>query len=294
METQREVVEDKWLDAYDAWQAYHNAVAAYNSHPHVSPGERLNVPGLDKLVATSLYSCAGPCDAIFETASLAQVSHQAYCSEKHGSSGTTSVTYYTCYGNTTCDRSDEHWRLCGGTCGNKYAPRHINRGQGNYDYVANSPHYQTCSVSGCGEAYYTCEHSSCPKSNTHGGSQPPPPSTDNTPNCQDCTSHCSSPCSCTNSGTCNGTVTTPPPPKPEPPTVICGGAAWTNCNSSGITSSTTHYVQSCTQCFSAYWTCSKWAYQHTSGEKTCRRCDVKFYECQNGPCSSGYAYHWAK
>ena len=33
---------------------------------------------------------------------------------------------------------------------------------------------------------------------------------DETPNCQDCTSHCSSPCSCTNSGTCNGTVSTPP------------------------------------------------------------------------------------
>ena len=112
-ETQREVVEDKWLDAYDAWQVYHNAIAAYNSHPHVSPGERLDVPALYKFVATGLYSCAGPCDDIFETESLAQVSHQAYCSEKHGASGTTGVTYYTCYGNTTCDRSDEHWRLCG-------------------------------------------------------------------------------------------------------------------------------------------------------------------------------------
>ena len=30
--------------------------------------------------------------------------------------------------------------------------------------------------------------------------------TDDTPNCSDCISHCSSPCSCTNSGTCNGTV----------------------------------------------------------------------------------------
>ena len=33
---------------------------------------------------------------------------------------------------------------------------------------------------------------------------------DNTPNCQDCTSDCSSPCNCTNSGTCGGTVSTPP------------------------------------------------------------------------------------
>ena len=38
--------------------------------------------------------------------------------------------------------------------------------------------------------------------------RPKPP--DNTPNCQDCTSDCPSPCSCTNSGTCGGTVSTPP------------------------------------------------------------------------------------
>lgn len=35
---------------------------------------------------------------------------------------------------------------------------------------------------------------------------PTPTPADGTPNCPDCTSHCSSPCSCTNSGTCNGTV----------------------------------------------------------------------------------------
>ena len=33
-----------------------------------------------------------------------------------------------------------------------------------------------------------------------------PTPADSTPNCSDCTSHCSSPCSCTNPGTCNGTV----------------------------------------------------------------------------------------
>ena len=37
-----------------------------------------------------------------------------------------------------------------------------------------------------------------------GVSQYPP--TDDTPNCPDCTSHCSSPCSCSTSGTCSGTV----------------------------------------------------------------------------------------
>ena len=35
---------------------------------------------------------------------------------------------------------------------------------------------------------------------------PTPTPADGTPNCPDCTTHCSPPCSCTNSGTCNGTV----------------------------------------------------------------------------------------
>ena len=48
---------------------------------------------------------------------------------------------------------------------------------------------------------------SCTNSGTCNGTV-----TDNTPNCSDCTSHCSSPCSCSNSGTCNGTVSTPSPP----------------------------------------------------------------------------------
>jgi hypothetical protein len=48
-----------------------------------------------------------------------------------------------------------------------------------------------------------------------------PPPADNTPNCPDCTSDCSSPCACSNSGTCGGTVSTPPsgstPPSSTPP-----------------------------------------------------------------------------
>ncbi len=140
----------------------------------MSPEERLDVPGLDKFVAPSLYTCHGPCEYPFETDSLAQVSHQAYCSEKHGTSSTTGVTYWTCNGNTTCDRSDEHWRVCGGSCGQKFAPRRINRGQGNYDYVANSPHYVTCSESTCNRKYYTCENSTCPDSSTHSSSSSSP------------------------------------------------------------------------------------------------------------------------
>ena len=48
-----------------------------------------------------------------------------------------------------------------------------------------------------------------------GGSSVPPTPTDGTPNCPDCTTHCSSPCLCTNSGTCNGAVTDGTPNCPD-------------------------------------------------------------------------------
>ena len=67
----------------------------------------------------------------------------------------------------------------------------------------------TCtSSSGSGVPGPDCGYNWCCCAGYNSGSTPP---TDNTPNCQDCTSHCSSPCSCTNSGTCDGTVvdTTP-------------------------------------------------------------------------------------
>ena len=82
----------------------------------------------------------------------------------------------------------------------------------NGEYV----HYTTY-VAGCGEKIYECTRSqhqaqtySCGhtmKACQYASHSCAPPPTDDTPNCQDCTSHCSSPCSCTNSGTCNGTVT---------------------------------------------------------------------------------------
>ena len=56
---------------------------------------------------------------------------------------------------------------------------------------------------------------SCSNSGTCNGTV-----TDDTPNCSDCTSHCSSPCSCSNSGTCNGTVSTPSTP-PSSKMITC-------------------------------------------------------------------------
>jgi len=177
IEQQREITEMLWVGNKDwygverAWVDFKNAVDAYNEKVSV---KKVVYPP-EKKIATELYFCYGPCDELFETASLAQVSHQVYCSEKHGTSGTTGVTYYICSDSGTCDRSSEHWLVCGGTCGNEYAPKRINRGQGNYDYIANSPHYVKCSKSvysqvpgaTCGKEYYTCEHQTCPDKNTH-------------------------------------------------------------------------------------------------------------------------------
>ena len=116
---------------------------------------------------------------------------------------------------------------------------------------------------------------SCTNSGTCGGTV-----TDGTPNCPDCTSHCSSPCSCSNSGTCNGAVYTPPstpstpptpPPTPSTPTtVVCGGAAWTGCIAS-VSSRTEHKVESCSNCGNHYWTCMSGAVDRHTNVLTCKR-----------------------
>ena len=140
---------------------------------------------------------------------------------------------------------------------------------------------------------------SCTNSGTCGGSV-----VDNTPNCSDCTSHCSSPCSCTNSGTCNGSVYTPPstpstpptpPPTPSTPTtVVCGGAAWTDCAES-VSSRTEHKVESCSNCGNHYWTCMPGAVDRHTNVLTCKRsgCRMSLTRCQNGPdACTNERYHW--
>ncbi len=128
---------------------------------------------------------------------------------------------------------------------------------------------------------------------------------DDTPNCSDCTSHCSSPCSCSNSGTCNGSVYTPPstpstpptpPPTPSTPVIVaCGGAAWTGCTDP-VSSRTEHKVSSCSNCGNYYWTCMSGAVERHTEVKTCKRtgCGASLTRCQNGPkaCSINGGYHW--
>ena len=112
---------------------------------------------------------------------------------------------------------------------------------------------------------------SCTNSGTCGGTV-----VDNTPNCSGCTSHCSSPCSCSDSGTCNGSVAAPPPtPTPPPELKECSEGHLYNPNNASEKEA------------------------HTL-PKTCKRsgCNVSMKDCQNlggGGCFSGgkeYKYHW--
>ena len=138
--------------------------------------------------------------------------------------------YWSCPPNYPgCPKSANHVKKCPGTCGeyNVYPAR----GGGNYvNYHA--MHRVACNENvppdiwnywsgDCTGFYWSCAGtSSCNNVSNHisggstppTGSTPPPPSppTDNTPNCSDCTSDCSSPCICSNSGTCGGTVSSPP------------------------------------------------------------------------------------
>ena len=106
----------------------------------------------------------------------------------------------------------------------KQCPKSVQLGNGTKGPRCPYYYYQCRSSNTCPNAsnHYSSSSSTPPTGSTppSGGSTPP---TDNTPNCQDCTTHCSSPCSCTNSGTCGGTVT--PPPEP-PPSDGCSGNCW--------------------------------------------------------------------
>ena len=145
--------------------------------------------------------------------------------------------------------------------------------------------------------FYLCQHENHewpPTSSPPQGSNPPSPSpSDNTPNCSGCTSHCSSPCSCSDSGTCNGTVADPPPP--EPTTILCLVASTTSCT---IRSSDgkSCLVPTCSSgCGSHYWTCYPDATYDHETPFTCSRCGTSFTRCTNGTCTHNgqtYMYHW--
>ena len=171
-------------------------------------------------------------------------------------------------------------------------------------YGVPSSHALLATCSSCKQAsVYACSGHPDSCGSGSGYTQPSPPS-DETPNCPDCTFHCSSPCGCMNSGTCNGAIGSPPPSPPEtptpmppsPPSIVCGAASWTGCDSSGIMYSDDHKVHVCPSgCGNHYWTCGSAVLWHTD-PITCQRpdCGVTFTGCTNyeGAClSPNYLWH---
>ena len=290
MEQQREKADNIWyIDVDNAFVAFENAVDAFNSHRYVSPEEHVVVYDLIKPHVESLYVCQGRCYKVFETLPLAMYSHSETCSEKHGSSGS-SRSYWSCEYNV-CPVGNLHWKVCrASACSVLFPPPEHEHEYDYYDHKVKGQEsvYDFWNPNAiCGEEYYTCEHPTCPKSNTHwsgSGSTPPPP-TDNTPNCPDCTSDCSSPCGCTNSGTCGGTVTGSQPPSDSnpPSTVSCGRSACTE----SVSSSKQHKSDPCAAGHT-YWTCNptvnvtNWLNKHRV--RTCRysECGRNWQQCVTG------------
>ena len=128
---------------------------------------------------------------------------------------------------------------------------------------------------------------SCTNSGTCGGTV-----TDSTPNCPDCTSDCSSPCSCTNSGTCGGSASTPSPPSDNTPDCSYCTDGCSSCQNSytppSPPSTPPSSLVSCGACETSYDPNSSEASRHTF--KTCKYCFVQYMECTAGYCP-GNGYH---
>ena len=311
IEQQREITErlwvgDKyWIGVERAWFAYEHAVHAYNE----KSSKKVEATAPIKQPVTELYFCYGPCDELFETASLAQVSHQVYCSEKHGTSGTTGVTYYICSDSGTCDRSAQHWKECrASNCSVIFPPAEHEHELDYYDHKIKCEESVYGPVNGgtCGEEYFTCVHQTCPESNTHlGNARPQPCGHPYDPNsseaynhryvkyqcgrhsgykCKESSDHKTWISSCTqtdtNGNTCNNSsgywecsqhTHTYPSAAPEPTLVECSHGSC----SEQVSSGTTHRA-TCGSLLHYFWPgcpdkSTKWWHQYTThAEKTCR------------------------
>lgn len=148
----------------------------------------------DKIIRSNLvlnvsFKCLN-CSVSFSTSqyggeALQQslTAHHRTCPEKHDTSGVTGVKYWECENNVICPRASEHWRLCPSSCDEKFPPKKLSRGMGNYDYISNFPHEVKCNEDvydgfwkfwakcfgtyGESSVWYTCERSSCQNSGLH-------------------------------------------------------------------------------------------------------------------------------
>ncbi len=301
------------------------------------------------------FTCVGPCSNTFTLPSSARTSHQKTCgtAEDVGVAAMRTVPYDQGEYRAAIDRILRS-RSASEGCGRKYfdCP----------DYPDTEHKLQTCRKwlwayssserrdvrsSRCADSFRACmrhtkdhrgtwwsfatSHSASPPddymsvgSYLHDPDDPDGiySTSDETPNCSDCTTHCSSPCGCSTSGTCNGTVSYHTCGVHEiavsgdhslqascsstdsngnyctvtsfyacdshthsyPNLVKCGAKNWTGCTAR-VSSRTEHQVSSCDSCGSTYWTCNSTALAKHTGTETCNRsaCRQTWRRCGSTP-----------
>ena len=203
---------------------------------YINGSETLNISGIAKACGKTYWEClAGSSHAV--------VKHDL-C--KH--------YYYACVGH---DCPEETPGPCGHTYPDSDAAGHAAASCGlSGHYICDGLDHSlqaSCSEATCNVTnFYACQsHTHSPGSGS--GNNPP---TDNTPNCQDCTSDCSSPCSCTNSGTCGGSSSG-----------SCPANSWTNCDNTKSHATT---CQNCTE-NPLYYTCSSTGVAYHTPTLSCIR-----------------------
>ena len=176
----------------DAYTAYVEAYKEYHGTPSATPPlskGRNNAPIDNKSFS---YGCFGSddCDDKFGSPLAAMTSHFVQCQEKPHKAP--EFGWYSCE-RSSCAKSEEHWRLCPGTCGEKFPPKKkynslygidssYSASYPAFSYVDNFPHKVVCKekvydgfwnviTNTCYNKYksvwYTCERSSCPNSTYH-------------------------------------------------------------------------------------------------------------------------------
>ncbi len=199
-------------DYLHAWDDYRYPVLNHNSQYHgsgSSPSDQAH--GISAYLPPDLntdmpkFRCpGGGCNITYKYPSSARTAHYAKCGTKDDPynkylRGCYKV-FYTC--NTT-----ERARHQPNNCGlEKWV-----RKNGVWSKTACTSDYRNCTQNMQRHATVlgTNQISMCrpaESSSPVASPTPTPTPADGTPNCPDCTTHCSPPCSCTNSGTCNGTV----------------------------------------------------------------------------------------
>ena len=191
-----------------------NTVNTHHTNYHTSSSETPHTvsswskktcrDSLPSFLCRGNHFASGTCAVSYDTPSDAYYTHQLRCgSESASVPAGDGIIYYSCdevgyalHTDRICVKTYTNSRGVSSPCGVKY--RRCMDSKRDHDESDIWP--------------FESAHSDTAESSTENPVVSPPPTptppSDGTPNCPDCTSHCSSPCSCSTSGTCDGTMVT--------------------------------------------------------------------------------------